>query len=251
MRKRIKTIFVWTFFLIGLSLVILILYDKNQDNEEDLHPPSHISSYPTFGYYKYDPKTILTSIDRGDKAIFTQMFENPTDIEEIKGITIRWTQKDFFKIASAFGKYLWNDPMSLNDWKIYLMVLEGSCDKQIGYSDVEITYFKSKNLSYITRKIEIHPYSGYILWGSDSLYNQPILHKWESVDLSGVKISSDDATQIVSTDVSNRFKIINNCGLLLTSPHNNDLHDWYFDVFADNNTISYIVNMETGVYTTK
>jgi hypothetical protein len=254
MNKRFVLILGGIIVLFGLFYIGIFLKDKSIKQQEILMLPNLISSYyyDDYGYYKFDPDTILSSIDLGNLDVFTQTHaESPQDFTEIKGLSISWTQADFIKIAKAFGQSIWDDPMNLNDWKIYFIHFTGSCGSSIGYDSATITYFKSKDGIYSTRFIDIQPHRGYIGSGDGGVYSQPTLHKWKSVDLLGAKIDADDSIRIVCKNAKEHYQISDNSKVLLGSPQGDDVYNWYIDVFADNLNVAYIINMETGDYSTK
>lgn len=250
MNKNLFRVLGGTLFLTVLIFIIILFYDNHLHRQEDLESPSLISSYWEMGYYKIDPKTILAFLEIGDTNVFTPLLEDPQDVEELTNITIRWTQADFLKITSALGQFLWDDPMELSDWKIYYIYLEGSCGEPIGFNFASITYFKAEGKTYATRLIEVDPYFGWVRWGNGETYPQPILQKWNSVNLLGAKITADDALRIASEDARDRFQVNDACGVLMSSPQSNDFENWHLKIFPGSlDYISYIVNFETGDYT--
>jgi len=139
--------------------------------------------------------------------------------------------------------------MDLRDWNIYSVTFEGFCDNSTGLDYAEITYFKAGKKRYITRVIAIHPYFGWVGWGSGETYPKPILQKWDSVDLLEARITADEALRIASEDAKERFHLKDKCGVLMGVPENNDPKNWYLHVFGSPDSIVYIVNLETGDYT--
>jgi hypothetical protein len=139
--------------------------------------------------------------------------------------------------------------MDPKDWNIYFISFEGSCNDPIGFFSASITYFKIGTKRYATRLIEINPYLGWVRWGDGETYPKPIIQKWESVDLLGAKISADDALRIASEDAKERFEFKNNCGVLMSTPQNNDPENWHLKFFGVPDFISYSVNLDSGEYT--
>jgi hypothetical protein len=233
-------------FLLILIFIIILVYDNYLHRQEDLNSPGLLGSYWDTGYYKIDPETILTSLEDGNTGVFTPLLENPDGIEEVANIPIRWTQTDFLKIASALGQFEWNDPMDLKDWSLYYISFEGSCGDPMGFSFASIAYFKAGTKRYTTRLIEIDPYFGWVRWGAERTYPKPILQKWNGVDLLRAKITADDALLIASKDAKERFQLTDNCGVLVSTPQNNDPANWYLRLFKDPDFITYTVNLDTG-----
>ena len=243
------------FLLVGGSIFFLILvlagifiYDDYLNKEENLRLPNRISSYWDSGYLKINPETILASLENGDTKVFTPLLENPQDVNVLTDMSIHWTQDDFLKIASAVGQYVWNDPMDLEDWSIYSIDFEGDCDDPNGFYLASITYFNMDGKRYATRLIEIYPYLGWIGWGDGETYPKPILQKWKSVDLSGAKITADDAFRMVKEDAKVRFQL-KDCEVIMGSPQYSDPKNWYLAIFSGTpDLILYIINLDTGDY---
>jgi hypothetical protein len=246
--------------IIGGSLILLVsifigirLYDNRLEDEENLglYRPDLLAGYQSMSYFKFDPRTILTSLEKGDTNVFTPMSEDDAySWNEIPNLSIYWTQSDFLKIASILRQTVWDDPMSLKDWKVYDISLDGECGDPIGFYDVDITYFKTTGNSYITRHIQIEPIFGWVGLGdigNMSRFPQPILRKWIDVDLSRAKITADDALRAVSEDVRTNFKIVDNfCSVWMLS-WRFDPKNWVLDVsLGPDRTISYKIDLYTG-----
>jgi hypothetical protein len=174
--------------LISLLVLILIgLFLKNDNDlykQEGLNRPNNMGSYLDTGYFKIDPRTILASLENGDTDVFTSLPEEEAlDLEEIPNLSIHWTQAGFLKIASAAGQLAWGDPMDMDDWGVYTILLNGSCSEPTGLDFASIAYFQTEEDHYSTRLIEIQPYFGWVRWGDVRTYPQPILRKWKSVNL--------------------------------------------------------------------
>ena len=249
MNRNLISIILGSIMVVILAFVIILVYDKYLYVQADLRLPSHISSYADMGYFKIDPRTILASLERGDVDVFKPLLEDPRDIEEIPDITISWSQADFLRIASALGQFVWSDPMDLQDWSLYYISFDGSCEESLGFDYAEIVYFKTGTTTYTTRLVEIHPYFGWVGWGSGETYPKPVLRRWKGVDLLGAEVSADDAFRIASKDAKERFQATNYCHVIVSTPQNNDHGKWYVDFFANPQYVVYIVNLDTGKFT--
>lgn len=245
--KRLPESLRWTLLCITALVVLGILYDSRLHQEKNLHDPIDMSSYWEIGYYRITPDTILEDLARGESGVFEPYFGDPNDLDELTDLTIRWTQDDILKIASAVGKFAWDDPMDLREWSIYSVDFDGACNEPVGFDYANIAYFKEEPFTYTTRLITIMPYFGLVKYGDGSVYSKPVFKKWESVDLPNAAVSADDAIQIVKADMKKRFDTAENevCGILIGSPMNNDAKNWYLELFSG----LYIVNLKTGEYT--
>jgi len=235
--------------LLVLVMIVVLVYDNHLDGQENSAGPNFMSSYSDYGYDKIDPETILASLGRGDTKNFVPLLGEPHSIKELTNITINWTQADFLKIAGALGQFVWNDPMDPKRWSVFSIGLDGSCLSPFGFQSASIAYFRLEGGTYITRLIEMEPAFGWVGWGDGEQYPQPILHKWKGVDLSGARVSADDAIRIVGQDAISRFQAKDSCGVVMGSPENNDPENWYLHTFLGSNFVLYVVNLETGHYT--
>jgi hypothetical protein len=247
MNKRLIRLIGGTIFLLIMIFIMIVVYDRHLHKQEDLRLPSRISSYSDAGYYKIDPETILTSLGDGDEDVFMPLLVDPQNItEDVTDITISWTETDFLKIADALGHFVWDTTMGPKEWKVYYIAFRGSCNDSIGFNFAKITYFKTGGRTYVTRLIEIDPYLGLVRWGNGETYPKPILQKWNSVDLFGAKFTADDALRITSNDAKERFQLTDNCGVLMSTPQNNDNENWYVRFIGTPDFVTYIVNLDTG-----
>lgn len=249
MNKRLFLIVGGVLFLLILVITMIPIYDNYLLKQQDLDDPSLFTRYSDSGYYKIDPETILTSLETGQTEVFTSLLENPDEIEPVTSVPIRWTQTDFLKIASALGQFAWGDPMNLKDWNVRYISFVGSCDDPIGFNFASITYFKTRTTGYATRLIEMHPAFGWVRWGNGKTYPEPILQKWNKVDLLNAKVNADNALQIASEDAKKHFQFKDGCGVSISAPQYNDPKNWYLHFIGAPDAIAYAVNLETGDYT--
>jgi hypothetical protein len=250
MKKRHLSIYCTSIFFLVLILIgIFIKNDNDLHKEEDLRPPTDMASYYwDFGYFRINPKTILTSLERGDTNVLVPLSEDEAlGLEEIPDLSIYWRQADFLKIASAVGQIVWDDPMDLKGWNVYSIDFSGSCGFPTGFDSASITYFDAGSKRYETRYIEIEPYFGWVRWGNGKTYPKPILRKWRSVDLAGSKINADEVLRLVNENIKAHFQIKDNiCGVAMYSSRY-DPKNWHLDIRRGSlDPIFYTVDLETG-----
>jgi hypothetical protein len=251
MNKRLVRIVGGSLLLLVSTLIGILLYDNNLHKHEGMglnRPDLMGSYYRDSGYFKIDPKTILASLESGDTNVFIPLLEDDAlELDELTNLSIDWTQADFLKIASALGQVVWSDPMNLKDWNVYSISFDGSCSDPIGFDFASITYFKTGKNSYMTRLIEVEPFFGRVEWGGGRTHPQPILRKWKRVDLTGAKITADDALLIANEDVKKHFQIIDNFCYIMVDSSRFDPNDWglYIDI-GSLDTVFYTVNLYTG-----
>lgn len=245
--KRLPESLRWILLCISALLVLCVLYDNRLHREKNLHEPNDMGNYSEIGYYRIKPDTILKDLAKGESGAFEPYFGDPNDLDELIGLTIRWTQDDILKIASAVGEFAWNDPMDLHKWSIYSISLLSYCKEPSGFDYASIAYYKDEPFTYTARLITILPYFGLVKYGDGSVYSKPVFRKWKRVDLLNATVSADDAIQIVKDDMKKRFNTTESevCGILISSPMNNDAKNWYLELFSG----LYVVDLKTGEYT--
>jgi hypothetical protein len=243
-----------------LSLACSLTYDS-ADELRELRDPSVLSSYnpelysgAEYGYYKIDPETILTALDQGETDVFKPLLEDPQLVEELTDISILWIQTDILKITSALGQLVWDDPMDPKDWNVDFLLFWGeTCqDGSMGFFDTHITYYKMIEVDgkkvYITRLVEIDPYVGMVRWGGGATYPQPISNKWNGVNLSEAKITTDDALHITYENGGRDalLQLDRECGgILLSIPPHGDNQHWYLGSGVSKD-LSWIIDLQTG-----
>ena len=253
MNKRVAYIVGSVLFILILFFILILVSENYQQEQEDLKSPHRISSYQKFGYFKIEPETILVSLTNGNTDVFIPLQEDDAlALDELTDLSIYWTQDDFLEIASTLGRQLWNDPMELTKWSVFNIFLTGHCGDHLGFDFAHITYFKTGKNYYTTRSIKITPNFGLVSWGDGNTYHQPIFRKWESIDLLGANNTADDALQIINKDLKRNFNIKENiCGVTINSSPENP-RSWRLHVVRGSlDPILYIVNFETGDYTSK
>lgn len=239
-----KRLLVGAIFLIGFIFIVILVTDYNLNQWEGINNPNYLSRYADIGYFKIDPKTILTSLDQGNTNVFVPLLEDPNLIDFPTDAAFSWTQADFLKIVSAVGQSIWQD--SIEDWNVYFLLFETSCrDEPNSFDYVEFTYFKAGKSFYSTRHLEVNPY--YIRWGGLGTYSQPVFSKWKSFNLAEFTITAEDALRISDEHGGKdaRLKVNNQCSIYVSFSKDNG--KWFVDyVFAD---FSALVDPYTGSYT--
>ena len=253
MNKRLVRVIVGSISLLVLTFIGILAYDnylRQQEHLNWLDPTKFSNYYWDFGYFKYDPKSVLPALKRGDKTALTPISKaDALDLEEITNVAIYWTQADFLKIASAVGQLAWNDPLDLKEWSVYWISLTGYCEDSIGFDSATIVYFKPGSKRYVTRLIDIDPYFGWVRWGGGQTYPFPVLQKWKGVDLLESKISADDALRIACEDAKVRFRFNRFFGYMGSSRENRN--NWDFQLLLSGQPdigCVYYVNLDTGDY---
>jgi hypothetical protein len=246
-----KRLFIGAIVLLGSIPFILAVYDQNLKKAENIKDPVYLSSYPDTGYLKIDSEMIITSLAQGNNDVFKPLLEDPSSVQSLKNVSFAWTQADILRIVGSLGQFIWNDPMSLEEWRIYEFYLQKSCQNDpTGFDFSHITYFKLIDVNgtrmYTTRHIEIDPYYTTVRWGSGANYPQPILWKWTSFNLADSKISAEMALQIAEQHGGKeaRLKANNECLIIINNSSSND--KWLVKYVSTD--FSAFINTYTGQY---
>jgi hypothetical protein len=139
----------------------------------------------------YDPTTILSSLDHGDKNVFD--FELGLPPDDPPFITsMEWKQTDFLNLATSIFHVAWND--SINDWKLYRMSYFTECDHPNGFHRAEFYFYsKTSNIKKLSaRGIDMEPEYGFVAWGGDTYYRGPFFG-WKVVNLKEMTVTAEEA----------------------------------------------------------
>jgi len=211
--------------------------------------PFDFNSYGRDGYYKIDPKTILTSLENGNTNVFEPLLKYPNKVEKITDVSISWTQADYLRIFLAFSKLVWDNSMDSKVWRIYDVNFSAECfDEVCNFDDAQIVYFKIAANSYTTRIMQIQPSLGLVRWGDETSY--PLVRQWEGVELTTARITAEDALKIAEENGGReiRLKASNKCIVAVSSPGSNN-KNWHVRyIFQDPPIYEFFIDFETGRY---
>jgi hypothetical protein len=197
-----------------ILVVLIMLGSQLLSSQSDYRNPSYFSSYSDNGYYKIDPETILAALDNGETNIFFPMQIDPNESKDLNN-SISWTQAEYLKIANALSQLVWNETLDLEAWKVYFVYYQVGCDDNLsGFNGFSIVYYKNLGINewkkiYTTRFIEIYPWMGVVLWGSDNKFTSSIWSGWDHMELTKYLISSDVALQIAEKNGGKILRVEN------------------------------------------
>lgn len=189
-------------------------YDPTKDQEMHF-PTGGASGFGDLRIYTFDPNTILTALDQNDGTIFQPLSDFQAPV--FPPGTFPWRQQDYLKIANALNKFAIQD--SLEGWSVYNVHSFRDCsDDPVGFDNFSITYFKIDGERYIARAIEVWPLSKEADMGVDMSFPRPFpigWSSWPSLDLKGLKVTSDEALQIAEAQGGKTFRgtVNNECGI--------------------------------------
>jgi hypothetical protein len=216
MRKQTikRSIIVIVVFLIALVAFGYSYYKSNKESVgldfyelflRDSKPapnPDFLGDYPDdrWGFYQFNPQTILASLDQGKTDIFTPLLADPNDVD-VEYDDIKWTQSDFLRVANALNQRVWNEPLDLDNWSVYNVFFGGDCDDNFdGFNEFTITYYKRVKIGwdmvYTARHLDLIPWKGMAKWGGDGEFSYIFIFPWRNIELTKFKTTAEDAVRI-------------------------------------------------------
>lgn len=181
-------------------------------------------------YYRIDSKMILDSLARGEREVFTEASSSIKQ-EPSQSEPVNWNQVDYFQIADALHQLVWNE--SLENMKLYRMHFSLGCNEiDGGMQYAQFIFFKVVNDSRIRHGIEIDPRKNFVAAWETEYY--PILNDWESIDLSKIKISADQALQISEKNggQEKRLAVDNACDIAVAISRDTTLYDGWIVTYS-------------------
>lgn len=247
MSKNIKSILIIAVTFIAI-LGISYIYIFDPFIELVLDTPTGMGDFRDKGYYKINPKTILSSLDDGKINVFDVEIATPESpiFEE----PISWRQSDYMKVASALHQFVWNE--ALDDWSLYYMNFSTTChDNLDGFGLGDFYYFKTilrddGKIRYTVRGLQITPQYGDTTWGGRITFPRS-LSGWKRVNLVGIKFTAEDALQIADKNggMDARLAVQNQCKIDVGL---SGYTDWEVNIYDYKNGTS-IFRMEIDPYT--
>jgi hypothetical protein len=176
---------------------------------------NRITDYPEdrAGWYRFDPKTILASLDQG-KNVFISLPDNDDDLDvEYTGIV--WTQADFLRVANVLSQKVWNEPLDMDGWNVYFILMSRDCNDDFGgFTSFEITYYKTIKtgweMVYTARHIELAPWRGVAKWGGNVDFSTLFIFGWKNIELTKFKITAEQAIRIAEENGGKAARLSNN-----------------------------------------
>ncbi len=200
-------------------------------------------------YYTFDPDTILESLARGNTNVFTLAISTPEAIPSSLGKPVRWSADDFYRIAQAFSRFVWGEP--LENWNLRGMDFGLFCsDVGVGLQEAHYLLFQVDKTrgrkSRWVRSIYIDPRLDYVKAYQEEYY--PDLQNWETIDWTRIIISADEALQIAEMkggyEVRSRDTYDCDIGIIIASGSMSDGWDvTYYGHYWD---VGYSIDPYTG-----
>ncbi len=209
----------------GTAYQLNYLYLREKEQTYGSYP-SFVSDPNGSAQYEIDPETILLSLDQDGTEIFHPVSTIPEDDLHLNPGSFPWMQSDYLKIANALVQTKLSE--GLNDWEVLGMYFKKECsDTHKGFDAGSVIYFKinsgnnrvSDYLHYQTITVEVYPLFKKAVY-DEAHFPRP-LFGWTGINMSNLKITADDALQIVEElgGKEARLKVNNVCNIsILNSP---------------------------------
>lgn len=212
--------------LLGVALTILGCVPSNPQTVQD--NPSYLSSYLDSDDYTIDSRTILSSLEKGEKDVFFPMVATPDpDSYYFTDGSVPWTQLDYLEIANALSQFVWKENLDFDNWTVHDLRIRRECrDNSVGFDSFDITYYKTIEVNlqkvYTARYIKIYPSANIVSWGGNT--NFLGFDKWDSFDPRKFTITADDALQLAEENGGKeaRSKVKNGCRILINTSNKKD-----------------------------
>jgi hypothetical protein len=153
--------------LIMIFLALFITGCGDPRDQEPSRPMGH-GSYGDIRGYDFDPKTILTALDRNDGEIFQPLPDWGLQEAVFPSDSFAWQQQDYLNVANALNRVASQD--NLEGWNVYRIFASRDCaDTPVGFDLFSITYFKSVEGRYATRQMDLRLLSKEADWAGTGL----------------------------------------------------------------------------------
>ena len=235
-RRIIISILISFLVLVGVFCGLFYLWGNSLEDQYQRSPKNGLSDFfpDHIKYYKFDPTTILASLESGTTDVFVP--ETATPEAPVFDMSFSWGQSDYLEVANALYQHEWNE--TFDSWSLLSMIFETTCrDELDGFDSGDIHFFKivetGSETRYTTREVYITPQYGNLSLGAggqnaDFLSRKP---DWKSIDLNELAVSAEDAIRIAEANggMSYRYYKHNECdiGMILNIGAYGGWYVWY------------------------
>jgi hypothetical protein len=203
-------VFILTLVLIVASFPILRREPIFMDSQEKTYPGVFISDYGGYKAYKFNPETILQSIQQGNTNFLTSINTVSFSGEPVYSNPFPFKQADYLAIANAMQQF--HSSETVKGWSLHHMLLDGDCQYDpLSFDIVQIFYFKSTGLQkYSARMIAIYPLYGEGEMGTSGYFPRSVFSSWDYIDLNKLKINAEEALLLAEKNGGKQFRLANN-----------------------------------------
>lgn len=175
--------------LLAVLVIVCSVFACNAEERRSTLPVQHTT-------YIIDNKSILISIAEGREDVFVPA--TSSDAEETPSeFPVNWKQSDYLVIAEALHEVVWGS--SLETWELNSTNFGLLCsDETHGLQYAHFVFYNilesDESEARIVHNIVIDPERSIVnAW---ALKYSPVVINWETVDLTSINITADDALQI-------------------------------------------------------
>jgi hypothetical protein len=209
-----------------------------------------------YDQYNIDTGTILESISRGEKNIFTPI-ETPSVPVEFQPVPVDWGQSDYLAIANSLHEFVWNE--SLDSWSLNAVNFSSmDCNRiSYGFQNVRFIFFKEvKNANNddgyrIEHAMYIELYEKSV--GVTASKYSPLVMAWTEIDLTKIKVPSDKAFEIAEYNGGSEIRksMNNNCSVSISlNSGASSNKNWLVSYYSEGGSPSFNIEIDsvTGEY---
>jgi hypothetical protein len=168
------------------------------------------------GSYVIDGQAILQALDQGEINIFVSQEATP-EVAPADLPPVEWGQDDYYRIAQAFHKFAWQEPM--DSWGLHQLLFRLDCeDASFGPQFTSFYLFKVVRIrnddSRLERHIYVKPQQNQVSWIGAG-YNPDSFHL-EALDLAQVNIPAEEALRTAENNGGReiRLAVENKCHII-------------------------------------
>ena len=207
--------------------------------------------------FQIDSQSILSSISQGEKDVFDPIDATPVPINNDSGIPVSWTQEDYLLIAQSIHELIWQESMD-ESMDLAKLVFRLDCDEanlgpQIAQIQLHKLIVEENEKGKENRYIVIVPKAN-LVYITDSKYQTVLKKDWDSIDLSKIKISAEEALQIAELNggVEVRAERQNQCSIGIVISADGDNFDWLINYTTEIDdplpSVEFRIDSVTGDY---
>ena len=205
--------------LSGIAAQIIFSVDRELSFDQAKKYPSGLfSDYSDVKIYRINSEKILESIQNGEKNIFEPLevdFSHDSSLVYKKPFS--WSQSDYLTIVNTLHQYSLHE--SLDDWSLLYFGFYGDCKyNPLGFDTIEVEYFKSVGLEYITRKIGIYPLIEEVVIGDGATFPRMSLLGWQTANPNNFIVEANEALNLAENNGGKEFRLAidNECRIFVT-----------------------------------
>ncbi len=157
------------------------------------------------GFYSFDATTVLSTLDSGQSLHVEMIKPTPPPMSE----PVRWSEEDFFKVASKVMPPEWKKDSMLRSLGFHFLPCQ---DIQAGPQGMVIDFYKMVGEVRSEFQVAIEARAGYVSWGQVDYH--PTQHArpvYSPIELPKLKVHTLDALRLAEEQGGKEYRLrVNN-----------------------------------------